>query len=119
MQLLLYNRLGLPIAILMVACLFCITPTVAMAGKSQPKLKEHWRARIRDDKMTEAFQAAKEITEYLNKKYPSLSGRLYIEKTVEFTAIHWFADYENMDSFKRIASQLGTDEEFLSMMKKK
>ena len=60
----------------------------------------------------------KEITEYFDKKYPSLSGRLYLEKSNEVTTVHWFADYQDLASFRRINTELGSDEEFRAIWRK-
>ncbi len=118
MQIILYNRLPLPIAILMVVCSFCMTQAVALAEDKLPTIMEHWRAQVRTDKTAEALPIAKEITEYFDKKYPSLSGRLYLEKSNEVTTVHWFADYQDLASFRRINTELGSDEEFRAIWRK-
>ena len=81
MQILVYQRLIRLFATIIVASTFCIDPMESMAEKNQPKLREHWRAQVRTDISAEVLTIAKEITEYYDKKYPSLSGRLYIEKS--------------------------------------
>ena len=46
MQIILYNRLPLPIAILMIVCSFCMTQAVALAEDKLPTIMEHWRAKL-------------------------------------------------------------------------
>ncbi len=43
----------------------------------------------------------------LDKKFPSLAGRIYIEKSNDVVTVHWFADYPDVRSFRRINRQLG------------
>ena len=99
----------------MVACLFCMTPKLGLAQKFQPMLREHGRAQIKDGMTMEALQNAKEVAEYSNKKWPSLSARVYIAKSGEVTTIHWFADYEDLTSYKRINEQMSKDKKWTTM----
>jgi len=95
-----------------------MTQAAALAEDKLPTIMEHWRAQVRTDKTAEALPIAKEITEYFDKKYPSLSGRLYLEKSNEVTTVHWFADYQDLASFRRISTELGSDEEFRAIWRK-
>jgi dienelactone hydrolase len=96
-----------------------MTNKVALAEDKLPTIMEHWRAQVREDGMTtEAIQLAKEFVEYTNSKYPSISIRVYVEQSGEVTTIHSFADYEDMTSFKRVASQFGQDQKWMTMWRK-
>jgi dienelactone hydrolase len=118
MQLFSNNRLPLPIVILTVAFLFCMTPKIILAEKNLAMVRVHWRAQIKDGGTMEAIQLAKELIEYTNSKFPSVSINVYIEKSGEVTTVHSFADYEDMTSFKRINSQFDQDQKWMTMWQK-
>lgn len=118
MQFFIFKRFLHLTAILIVICTFCMTPTIALAEKGQPKIMEHWQAQAIAGAATDAIQVAKELAEYLNKMQPSLLGRLYFEKSGETVTIHWFAVYEDMDTYKRAIQQQGKDEKFMTLWKK-
>ena len=79
---------------------------------------EHWSVQIAADRLEEAFPIGREIKDFYDKKFPSLAGRIYIEKSNGVVTVHWFADYPNVRSFRRINRQLGLDEEFIALMSK-
>jgi dienelactone hydrolase len=113
-----HQRLPLLFTSLIVTCLPYLTSVIAMAEDIQPTVMEHWSAQIIADRLDESLPIGREIKAYYERKYPSLAGRIYIEKSDEVVTVHWFADYQDVRSFRRINRQLGSDEEFIILMRK-
>lgn len=113
-----HKRLFLLLTCFIVICTLYLTSTAAVAEDKQSTVMEHWSAQIIADRLEAAIQTGKEVKEYFDKKYPLLSGRIYIEKSYEVVTVHWFADYQDVRSFRRINRQLGLDEEFIALMRK-
>ena len=68
-------------------------------------------ARISRGKLLEAFQWAKEVSEYLGNKYPQiLTIGAYQEIFGDVSAIHWFADYKDLATLESANTQLQSDE---------
>ncbi len=68
--------------------------------------------RARAGKMSQAVQWAKEITEYINKKY-GVSVSAYANEFGEIDTIGWFVDYANLDSIEKLRSELILDREYM------
>ncbi|MBW2410223.1 MAG: dienelactone hydrolase family protein [Deltaproteobacteria bacterium] len=94
------------------------TSGITVAEDRQATVMEHWSAQIIADRLDESLSIGAEIKAYYDRKFPSLTGRLYIEQSGEVVTVHWFADYPDVRSFKRITRQLGSDEEFIALMTK-
>ena len=90
----------------------------AIAEEKQPTVMEHWSAQIVAHRLEETFPIGREIKDFYDKKFPLLAGRIYIEKSNDVVTVHWFADYPDVRSFRRINRQLGLDEEFIALMSK-
>jgi NIPSNAP len=69
-------------------------------------------ARIAHGKFMEAIQWAKEIPEFINKKYGS-QVTVYLDSFGEFGTIRWFADYADLAALEKLNHQLMTDPEYL------
>ena len=68
--------------------------------------------RIAPGKNPQAIQWAKEMTEFINKKY---SGHLsvYMDCFGEVGTLRWFEDLENLAAVEKRTQQLMADQEFL------
>jgi hypothetical protein len=62
--------------------------------------------------MSQAVQWAREIAEYINKKY-GLSVGAYANEFGEIDTIRWFVDYANLESVEKLRSELILDREYL------
>ena len=118
MQIYIYKRFLLLIAILIVTCPFCMTPTIALAEKSQPTVRDHMKVRIKDGKTQAAMKAAMKLIEYHRAKFKPVSIQVYIEKSDGVDILHAFTDYKNMDHYKQIKSKERSDPEWQSMFQK-
>ncbi|MFX0203681.1 MAG: NIPSNAP family protein [Candidatus Hodarchaeota archaeon] len=59
----------------------------------------------------QAIQWAKEITEFLNKKYkPQFS--VYMDILGEGGTIRWFCDYADLATLEKVAEQIVQDQEY-------
>ena len=112
------KRLSLFLACFILAFSLFLTSVIAIAEDRPPTVMEHWSAQIIADRLEESLLFGKEIKAYYDRKYPSLSGRIYIEKSNDVVTVHWFADYQDVRSFRRINRQLGSDEEFIALVSK-
>ncbi|MGD0662864.1 MAG: DUF6039 family protein [Syntrophorhabdales bacterium] len=67
--------------------------------------------RIAPGKDQQAIQWAKEITEYINKKY---SGHLsvYMDCFGELGTVRWFEDFENLAAVEKRMQQVMADQEY-------
>jgi hypothetical protein len=96
----------------------CYPSTIAAEEKAITKVRVHRTARISDGMLREAFQFSKEITEYLNNKYPQLSVQVYMEAFGAIGTIHWFADYRDLAAVELTAGQLFSDPAYLAILGK-
>ncbi len=78
----------------------------------------HRIARAKTDKFPEAVQWAKEVSSYVNTKYPPSSIQAYAEVFGEVNLVHWYADYEDLAQLERINSQLLADKAYWGMINK-
>jgi hypothetical protein len=62
-------------------------------------------------KVPQAIQWAKELTEWLNKKY---GGHLsvYMDCFGEYATIRWFRDYESLADLEKAVEKIITDKEY-------
>ena len=86
---------------------FYLNRVIANAEDKQPTVMEHWSLQIAADRLEETIPIGREIKDFYDKKFPSLAGRIYIEKSNDVVTVHWFADYPDVRSFRRINRQLG------------
>ncbi|MGD0231998.1 MAG: NIPSNAP family protein [Syntrophorhabdales bacterium] len=71
--------------------------------------------RAKVGKMWQAVAFAKEITEYINKKY-GVSLSAYTDAFGEIGTIRWFADYANLDAKEKLFNQLMADKEYMQKL---
>lgn len=69
-------------------------------------------ARISGGKIVQAVQWAKEITEFVNKKY-NIQVSVYMDYFGEFGTIRWFCDYPDLAALEKVGNQLNVDQEYL------
>ena len=62
-------------------------------------------------KYAQAIQWAKEITEFVNKKY-KIQASVYIETFGKVGTIHWFCDYADLAALDKVRNQQVTDQEY-------
>lgn len=66
----------------------------------------------------EAAQWAREITAYINNKFPQLSLQVYLEVFSDIHTFHWNADYKDLATFESVSSQLLADQEYWAFVNK-
>ena len=69
-------------------------------------------ARISSGKyFPQAMQWAKEIAEFVNKKY-KIQVSVYMDSFGEIGTIRWFCDYADLAAMEKVGNQLNTDQEY-------
>ncbi len=68
-------------------------------------------ARIVRGKFPQAMQFAKEITEFLNKKY-KIQMSVYMDSFGEVGTVRWFADYADLAAMEKLGNQILVDQEY-------
>lgn len=69
-------------------------------------------ARIVPDKYLQAVQWAKEISEFINKRYKTQVS-VYVDSFGEFGTIRWFCDYADLAALENHQKQILADQEYL------
>ena len=59
----------------------------------------------------QAMQWAKEITEFVNKKY-KIQVSVYMDSFGENGTIRWFCDYADLATMEKVTNQMATDQEY-------
>jgi len=95
-----------------------VTNVIAADEKTQFNIRTHRMARISDGKMLEAIQFAKEVTDYINNKYPQFPTRVYSEAFGAVGTIHWFGECKDLATLERTIQQLFADPGYLSILSK-
>ena len=113
-----HKRLLLIFISLVLVFTFCVRTAIAVEQKTQLNVRVHRTARIGDGMALQAFQFAKEITEYVNTKYPHVSVRVYTEAFGAVGTIHWFMDYKDLATLEQTMAQLFKDAGFLAILGK-
>jgi len=75
-------------------------------------------ARARNGKLLEAVKSAKEVAEYINAKYTSVSFQVFTERFGDFGTISLQADYKDLASLESINAQILADQEYWSHLRK-
>jgi uncharacterized alpha/beta hydrolase family protein len=65
--------------------------------------------------MPQAIQWAKEVAEFINKKY-KIHVSVYMDSFGEVGTIRWFCDYEDLASMEKIGKQLIADQEYFKRL---
>ena len=68
--------------------------------------------RAKAGKMSQAVQWAKEIAEYINKKY-GVTVSAFADVFGEIDTIRWYVDYANLDAIEKLRSELILDRDYL------
>jgi hypothetical protein len=68
-------------------------------------------ARIVPGKFSQAIKWAKEITEFINKKY-KLQQSVYMDLFGEYGTIRWFVDYADLAALEKMGNQILADQEY-------
>lgn len=59
----------------------------------------------------QAMQWAKEIAEFVSKKY-KIQVSVYMDTFGEIGTIRWFCDYEDLASLEKVMNQLNADQDY-------
>ena len=59
----------------------------------------------------QATQWAKEIAEFVSKKY-KIQVSVYMDSFGEIGTIRWFCDYEDLATMEKVTKQMNTDQEY-------
>ncbi len=68
-------------------------------------------ARIAYGKFPQAIKWAKDITEFINKKYKNQTT-VYMDTFGEYGTIRWFADYKDLAALEKLGNQILADQEY-------
>ncbi len=74
-------------------------------------------ARIVPAKYLETVQWAKDISDFVTKKYKSQVS-VYVDSFGEFGTIRWFCDYTDLAALENIQKQILADQEYLQKVTK-
>jgi len=74
-------------------------------------------ARIKYGNFNQGVQWAKEVAEFVNKKY-NIQVSVYMDSFGEFATIRWFCDYKDLAVFEKLVGQLLADKEYLQIVGK-
>ena len=74
-------------------------------------------ARIKYVNFNQGVQWAKEIAEFVNKKY-KIQVSVYMDSFGEFATIRWFCDYKYLAAFENLAGQILVDKEYMQIVSK-
>ena len=72
-------------------------------------------ARIAPGKFIQGVQWAKEIAEFVNKKY-KIQVTVYMDSFGEAGTIRWFADYENLAALDKLGDKIFADQEYFKKL---
>jgi hypothetical protein len=75
-------------------------------------------ARAKNGKLIEAIQFAKEVTEYLNKKYSPLLCQVYTATSGDYGTIYWYGDHKDLASVESFQRQLTSDQGYWAIVNK-
>ena len=78
----------------------------------------HRALRITAGKNAEARQWANEITEFINKKTSQTSFQVFREEFGAPTALHWYADFDNIAVLEQELNKFQSDPEYFALVKK-
>ena len=113
-----YKCLLVPMLGLVLAFTFCLTNPVAAEEEPQLNILTLREAFIKDGKMMEGIQFAKEITAYQNNKFPHRNVRVYFEIFGDVGKIYWVGEHKDLATMESQNMQLGTDPGFLAILGK-
>ena len=65
----------------------------------------------------QAIQWAKEIAEFVNKKY-KIQVSVYMDSFGEIDTLRWFCDYEDLGTMEKIRNQINMDQEYWEIVSK-
>ncbi len=74
-------------------------------------------ARINPGQFLQSVQWAKEVTEFVNKKY-KIKVSVYMDYFGEYGTIRWFCDYADLAALEKVGNQLLLDQEYLQKVSK-
>ena len=69
-------------------------------------------AQIAPGKFAQAIQWAKEIVEFVNKKY-KIQTSVYLDCFGEYGTIRWFVDSTDLGAWEKFTNQILADQEYL------
>ncbi len=70
----------------------------------------------KSDKLDEAIQFAKEVTEYINSKYAPLSIQAYSGIVDDDNTIYWYSDYKDLSTIESFRAKLRSDQEYWALV---
>jgi hypothetical protein len=74
-------------------------------------------ARIKYVNFNQGVQWAKEVAEFVNKKY-KIQVSVYMVSFGEFATIRWFCDYKDLATLEKLAGQILVDKEYMQIVGK-
>jgi uncharacterized alpha/beta hydrolase family protein len=90
---------------------------VSIPGKEEVKMIRWTRsAKVSSAKnMPKAVQWAKEVAEFITKKY-KIQVSVYMDSFGDVGTIRWFCDYEDLAAVEKLGKQLIADQEYLKRL---
>ena len=81
-------------------------------GKEATNMVRWMRSgQVAHPKYPQAMQWAKEVTEFVNKKY-KIQTSVYIETFGQVGTIRWFTDHADLAAFEKVKNQYLADQEY-------
>ncbi len=74
-------------------------------------------ARIKYGDFIKGVQWAKEVAEFVNKKF-KIQVSVYMDSFGEFATVRWFCDYKDLAELEKVAGQILADKEYLKLVNK-
>lgn len=77
----------------------------------------HRVARAKPERIKEAFQFAREVSEYINQTYPPVAIEVFLELFGENAKLHWYSDHPDLASMEKVGMKVMKDETYRKLMK--
>ncbi len=74
-------------------------------------------ARIKYGHFMQGVQWAKEVEDFVNKKY-KLPVSVYMDSFGQFATVHWFCDYKDLAELEKLAGPILADKEYQKLVNK-
>jgi len=74
--------------------------------------------KVKNGKLLDGIQFAKEIAEYIHSQHPVVSVQVYMEQFGNFGTIHWHTDYKDLATLESVTTKLLADQKYLAIASK-
>lgn len=77
----------------------------------------HRVARAKPERIQEAFQFAREVSEHINRTFPPVAVEVFLEIFGENATLHWYTDHPDLASMEKVGMKVMKDETYRRLMK--